>query len=174
MINVTKPDYKRAKETARRVLSENFVTAAPVRIDDIATNYGLKVMYGELPPDLGNVAGYIMVSGDDAIILVDGEEKPTRQNFTIAHELGHYLMHKDKLISQPSIGILERRPLGVHNNDPVEIEANKFASEVLVPQQLLQKYEGESISTLAKIFAVSTDVIGYRLKDLKHERRLLR
>ena len=168
---MAKPDYRKVKEVAKRVLEENFVTAPPVRIDDIATRYGLKVMYGTLPPDLGNVAGYIMVSGPDAVVLVDSEEKPTRQNFTIAHELGHYLLHKEKLIDQPSIGVLERRPLGVLNNDPIEIEANRFASEVLVPDYLLKQYNGESVDTLARIFAVSTDVIGYRLTDLKNERR---
>lgn len=147
-----------------QILHENFVSDAPVPIVEIARNYGLLVK----EVDLGNfgdrVAGFI--DPLQKIIYVNEKDKPARQAFTVAHELAHWIMHKNKLHSQPDkYAVLYRMPLGAKTEDEVEKEANAFAARLLVPRDLLNKYKNSNIATVAKIFGVSEELIGYRLKN---------
>lgn len=151
-----------AKKKAQEVLEANFVSEPPVRITDIAQNYGLQIKVVDLSGYPG-VAGFI--DPQSRTIFVNKDDPPTRQAFTIAHELGHWLMHKKELESEPDkYAILYRKPLGEPNDDVVEKQANTFAASVLVPKNLLEKYKDvKDHTTIADIFGVSPEVIGYRL-----------
>src|SRR5690606_8372729 len=113
------------------------------------------------------VAGFI--DPMQKIIYVNEKDKAPRQAFTVAHELAHWMLHQDKLHSEPDkYAVLYRTPLG-KTEDEVEKEANALAGRLLVPRKLLDKYKNNSnIATVAKIFGVSEELIGYRLK---HEYR---
>jgi Zn-dependent peptidase ImmA (M78 family) len=89
----------------------------------------------------------------------------TRQAFTLAHELGHWLLHNEKLRESPELSILFSKPLGELNKEPIEKEANCFAASLLVPKSFLEEYKDEDPLTIAQIFGVSQDVIGFRIKD---------
>lgn len=163
-------DYLKAQKEANKVLKENYITTPPVRIDEIAQNYGIRVLEAEFPHDNENmVAGLIDINRK--IIYVNAKDFPNRKTFTIAHELGHLLMHKEKLKKDPKYAILYRIPLGESSKDPIEREANCFAANLLVPQDLLTKYldQGLSQNEIAGIFAVSSEVIGYRINDVAHK-----
>lgn len=154
---------QKVEDKVDEVISENFVFEAPVPIVEVARNYGLLVK----EVDLGNfgdrVAGFI--DPLQKIIYVNEKDKPPRQAFTVAHELAHWLMHQDHLHSEPNkYAVLYRMPLG-KTEDEVEKEANAFAARLLVPRDLLNKYKNKSnIATVARIFGVSEELIGYRLK----------
>jgi len=64
------------------------------------------------------------------------------QNFTAAHELGHALLHDAR-------GLHRDRPLDGSSmpQDPVETEANKFASYFLMPAKLVKRYFERLFST---------------------------
>lgn len=149
---------------AEEVLRDNLVEEPPVKITEIARNYGLLVETADLGEYGADVAGFIDPASK--IIYVNKKDSATRQAFTIAHELGHWLMHQDELEKEPNkYAVLYRKPLGTVNGDPVEKQANTFAANLLVPKKMLEKYAKDSdINTLADIFGVSTEVIGYRLK----------
>ena len=57
--------------------------------------------------------------------------------------------------------VLLRRPLEDKNYTPEEKEANCFAAYLLVPDELLKKYEDVSNSINSTLFVVSQDVIKY-------------
>jgi Zn-dependent peptidase ImmA (M78 family) len=97
------------------------------------------------------------------IIYVSEKEHPRRQTFTIAHELGHALLHGKLFESHPEdYQVLLRTPIGA-TKDPLEQEANAFAGHLLVPASLLAKYQRiADNSELARLFNVSEDVIRYR------------
>ncbi len=154
-----------AREKATEVLNENFVTAPPVRVTEIASNYGLQVRIVDLADYQNRIAGFIDLEKHH--IYVNKSDASTRQAFTVAHELGHWFLHRKELRSEPNkYAILYRTPLGDANVDMVERQANAFAAMLLVPKELLEKYRNESDNTtIADIFGVSPEVIGYRLKD---------
>jgi Zn-dependent peptidase ImmA (M78 family) len=165
-------NFIKAKQTAEEVLKENYVTTPPVPVVEIAKNYGYQVIEGELP---SNIAG--LVDLERHIIYVNQFDSPTRKAFTIAHELGHIKLHADLLQKNPDMTILYRRPLGKKDDKTEEQEANCFAASLLVPDEMLQNILKEYSSlkltdennrnSLATIFGVSNEVIGYRLHDLQ-------
>ena len=96
-------------------------------------------------------------------MLVNSNQSQGRQHFTIAHELGHWLLHKDR---RDEYELKLSRPNG-GEDDPMEKEANTFAAELLVPFKELLEYKKKGVSNkeLAKMFFVSERVIEHRLED---------
>jgi len=161
----SEPNYTKAVKAAQLVLSENYVLAEPVNVRDIAKNYGLEVVDADFGEKLSNVAGFI--NPENRTIYLNSGNPENRKTFTIAHELGHWILHRDKLEKEPEkYAVLYRIPLGRLNQDPVESEANCFAANLLVPKTYLEKHieKYSDVDQLANIFNVSTEVIGFRLK----------
>jgi len=154
-------DFQKAQAEAQRVLRENFVQEPPVVVYDIARNYGLEVRESLFGDEHRDIMGYIKL--EDGVVYVNKLDSGNRRRFTVAHELGHWLMHKEDLHRNPDeYAILYRRPLGVEV-DPVEQEANCFAANLLVPFDLLKKHRDKPHHEIAALFQVSPEVIGYRI-----------
>lgn len=95
-----------------------------------------------------------------AVIWVNAADAPVRQRFTIAHEIGHLMLHKT--------GTLFRDGPGVEI-DGQEREANQFAAELLMPEHMVltrSAAAGRHAPTLARAFNVSTEAMTWRLKAL--------
>lgn len=82
-----------------------------------------------------------------------------RDRFTLAHELGHYLLHTD---SNVSLARIEKGKKIEPYKDP-EWQANTFAAELLVPLNLITT---DNIDEIASTFGVSHQVASIRLKKL--------
>jgi Zn-dependent peptidase ImmA (M78 family) len=111
---------------------------------------------------------------------VNSMHAPTRRRFTVAHELGHLLLHKNE-----SLHIDERFPIGFRSAassqavDASEIEANQFAAELLMPMSLLTAdlaamppdIDSEAaVTELAQRYEVSEQAMTIRLSALGHLR----
>lgn len=156
-------DYSKVLDCVKKVLSENFIMDPPVLVEDLAPRYGLNVFVTDFGKFL-DIAGIINLKTKS--IHVNKNDSPQRQVFTVAHELGHWLMHKDDVLKNPDeYAVMTRAPLGKANPDPLEREANFFAANLLVPKDMLEKYKEEPVMRISKIFGVSVDVIGFRLKQ---------
>lgn len=97
-----------------------------VNVEEIAKKMGLKVSYC-IMPESGNL--------EEKNIKVNTLDAPVRQRFTIAHELGHYLLHKPDDVVYRDV---------IDNYDTLfdrirEREANNFAADLLMPEKLLSK-----------------------------------
>ncbi len=159
------PDLGLVRERVEKVLRDNYVTSPPVVPFKIATNYGLRVLFTTFQPQAtGVVSGLYQV--DTNTIYVNTEDPPDRQTFTIAHEFGHALLHKDLYAKDPDrYTVLMRTPLRAET-DPLEQEANAFATQLLIPKMFLDKYyQKASIGELARLFVVSEEVIRFRLEN---------
>src|SRR5579871_3549866 len=90
----------KARAAAEKTLNDNFIEAPPVIIHELAENYGLTVFKATFED--AEIAGYI--DFDKKWIVVNKEDSLMRQNFSIAHELGHWIMHPDEVkIDQDNI-----------------------------------------------------------------------
>ncbi|MDQ3098978.1 MAG: ImmA/IrrE family metallo-endopeptidase [bacterium] len=161
-------EYKKAIQAAEKVLKENYVLSPPVLVEDLARNFGFSIEEVSFPKN-EDVSG--IIKPEQRLIYINKNDPRTRKNFTIAHEIGHWLLHQDILVDgSGKYNVLFRRPLGQLNTDPIESEANCFAANLLVPKEFLNQYSYlikrnlAPIDVLADLFAVSIDVIGYRLK----------
>lgn len=159
-------NYQGAKLKAEQVLRENFINNPPIDVYEIAKNEGLEIEIKDFGDKFNNISGYI--KPETRTIFVNSRDPENRRKFTIAHELGHWILHRDKLESEPEkYAILYRIPLGRTQDDPVEQEANCFAANLLVPEEMLVARRDEKTEEeLATEFHVSRDVIGYRISNL--------
>lgn len=93
---------------------------------------------------LNGSEGHILRRADTAIITVNTNiSYSPKRNFVIAHEIGHFILHKDvsSLFSETEKTLSEWHQKGVH-----EQEANQFASELLMPTDLfIKEVKGEKL-----------------------------
>ena len=154
------PDYKRARETALDVLENNQIYEPPVNAAKLARIYGFRVYEAAFEGEYAeSVAGFIEVEKNK--ITVNEKDSIARRNFTIAHELGHYLLEHD--LSR-DYSVLMRNQYHQIPKTTIEQEANCFAAHLLVPTVFLSEFldEGYSDEELANIFGVSKEVIRFR------------
>ena len=155
-----RPDFAEAESLAWQILKENFVIEPPVSATKLAEACGLSVSEAEFKPEYVHIAGFIDFAKNK--ILVNTIDSPARKNFTIAHELGHYLLGHN---AENGYTVLLRNTDEMIKT-PQEREANCFAANLLVPEPFLREYlEKYSFATdpqLANIFGVSAEVIRYR------------
>lgn len=144
------------------VLKDNCIKEPPILAKEIAENIGLNVVcvkFNEIDSKYNKISGFI--DTDSCNMYVNALENPKRMNFTIAHELGHYLLEHT---SKAEYGeLLYHRPLCKEDDPVIEKEANYFAANLLVPEEFLKKtiknYPFITDSQLGNIFGVSDAVI---------------
>lgn len=134
----------------------------PVEVDKICSYLGIEVLYTPISDD---ISGRIYTQDDKYLIEVNLRHVNTRRRFTVAHELGHYCLHKDFL---DNVGmILERSVRSTVIRDK-EIEADNFAAELLMPKlHFNDKYnELKDVFVLSKYFYVSEAAVRNRIRNL--------
>jgi Zn-dependent peptidase ImmA (M78 family) len=167
-MNRTSPAEKRAID----LLRAHNVTGPPVPVEQLARRLVSQLTYENFD---GDVSGMLYRDGDRAIIGVNSAHPQTRQRFTVAHEIAHFVMHKGKPIFVDRFARVNWRD---GQSDKEEVDANAFAAELLMPRAFLQgqieqclrrhtKITAELlVSELAKSFKVSAEAMTYRLANL--------
>lgn len=165
--------YTKIADLVDRLLEKNGVTGPAVPVEKIAKAEGLIVTKKHLDDD---VAGFLLRSEGTKFIGVNRSQAPTRQRFTIAHELGHALLHEgEELHIDKDFRINFRDVVSSLASNVEEIESNTFAAWLLMPSQFLIKQitsehldiddDGEVVN-LAKRYQVSSQAMTYRLANL--------
>jgi Zn-dependent peptidase ImmA (M78 family) len=149
----------------------------------IAERYGITVRESELDDKL---SGFLIRDEEGrAFIGVNQSNGEARKRFTTAHELGHFFLHDhttpfiDDLTGR--FKVLPRDEVSGEGTDVREIEANRFAAEILMPETMLREdIEGHGhvdlfhddddpesvIKTLAEKYGVSVRAMTIRLERL--------
>ena len=109
----------------------------PIPIEDIAA--ALDIVSIEALTSTG-FEGALLIRDGAAVILVNGANSPDRQRFTIGHELGHWL-NPWHLLGANTIECgreqmrLFSATVGITQRERIEIEANLFSAELLLPEK---------------------------------------
>lgn len=168
----SRPDLHTAEHQARELLAK---LDDPIRVDvhKIAQQLNLKVHYQELEDA---VSGMLMVKNGLAAIGVNKHHHLNRQRFTIAHEIGHYLLHASKAPVFIENLDLYRDESSSEGTDAWEVEANTFAAELLMPEEVLRRlvkdihidpfFDEHIIRRLATRLQVSPQALTVRLTRL--------
>jgi Zn-dependent peptidase ImmA (M78 family) len=135
-------------------------------VDQIAINMGAHLVRRS-PIDFP-YSGYFRDSTDTQhgkpVIEYNGSESFTRQRFTIAHELGHYVLQHGTSPRDSA------QSFNAGTRDPRERAANQFAAEILMPadtvHHAVMRGYASTIEELAEMFGVSTLAMGYRLDNI--------
>ncbi len=166
-------------DAVNRILTECKITEPPVDIEKITKSMDIDLFGAEFIDD--NLLG-ILVDVDKPIkpfksqrfIAVNNspDNYLTRRIFTIAHEVGHYILHCNK-----NLNYYERHLINNANSDSFgERQTDYFAACLLMPENMF-KTEFEKIKSvrdielivehLKKKFNVSTKSVLKRMSELK-------
>lgn len=98
--------------------------------------------------------GRIIINGNYGIISINSNiYNQPRRDFIIAHEIGHFILHKNLIICSDTHKTLS----DWHQKGPQESQANEFASELLMPSDLYSsKVSGKKMN-----LALMEDVSSY-------------
>jgi Zn-dependent peptidase ImmA (M78 family) len=167
---------RKIQSLVQDLLATHKVAQAPVPVVQIAKAQGARIFYKSLEDDL---SGFIYREKDQTVIGVNTHQAPVRQAFTIAHELGHLLLHDqdEQLHVDRDFSIRLRSGVSSEGTDESEMEANLFAAELLMPSTLLasdlenvKRLDDNGVTALAKKYGVSTQALLIRLSSLGYIR----
>ena len=165
---------RRIQAMAAGLLAENRITEAPVPASKIAKSKGARIFVDALEGDL---SGFLYRDNEQAVIGVNTSHSPARQSFTIAHELGHLLLHvREQLHVDRGFRVRLRSGVSSQGTDEAEQEANFFAASLLMPREFLERdlaneefvdlLDDDFLRDLARKYGVSAQALAIRLKTL--------
>lgn len=157
------------EELTAEILLTSDMYKVPVDVVKIANANDIKVYEGDLDK---KISGAIRFKQKENLfeILVNKNDTKVRQRFTIAHELGHYFLHRQYLKSEKlHIDTILYRMDEQESEEEKEREkeVDYFAGALLMNKTLLEKLSKENtITELAEIFNVSVSAMTVRLDIL--------
>jgi Zn-dependent peptidase ImmA (M78 family) len=163
---------RQTRQTIRKRVSEllkdNGVVRSPVPVERIAQNLRIEVRFEAAEEDLSGAL--IREPKGRVVIGVNSAHHPNRQRFTIAHEIGHFILHKGMNLHVDEDFRINLRD-GSTNDE--EIDANAFAAELLMPTafigrdiQKLGPIDQQALEKLARRYQVSSRAMEIRLTNL--------
>lgn len=148
------------------LLTKTRATVIPVDLNKIAKHLGLTIQEENFEDNLSGV-----LLRNEKVIAINKSHSDRRKKFTIAHEIGHFIIHTklDKFFD----GVYKREKINTTANNVHETQANEFAASLLMPKkELLKSIEEvnmgkiQSLSQLAEVYRVSEQAMSFRLLNL--------
>lgn len=148
--------YQKSRDLAWRILLQEEVRELPVPIVRLCRQMGIRVQ--SFTPIDGN-DGYSTIIDGEPRIFVSDRCSAERKRFTIAHELGHILLGHVGLR-----GLVNREPDPKDN--PIEQEANVFASRLLAPACVLWALNLREPEEIAAVCRISYQAARFRAERM--------
>jgi Zn-dependent peptidase ImmA (M78 family) len=157
------------------VLHECGITNRPIPLDRIARHYGITQVELSASDD---IFGAIVRENGRVMIAVNPSQHPNRQRFTLAHELAHFILHYSQGVGpvkhvDTDFRVSWRNHVSSQGVDWKEIEANRFAAALLMPEHMLRNdvdqfyiLNDDTIQRLASMYKVSRLAMRFRLINL--------
>jgi Zn-dependent peptidase ImmA (M78 family) len=152
------------------------ITEAPVPVERIAKAKGARIFYRDLEDD---VSGFLYRDNSQMVIGINTHHPTARQSFTVAHELGHLLLHEQETLHvDHRFRFRLRDEVSSQGTDGDEREANYFAASLLMPERFLHEdlqgveyvdlLDEDVLNGLARKYGVSSQALVIRLKNLNY------
>jgi Zn-dependent peptidase ImmA (M78 family)/DNA-binding XRE family transcriptional regulator len=161
MVSVSATD---PEDAAKQVLEKSGVKSPPVDVMSVARSLGVAVFPRPFPDAL---SALLLRYDAHAFIGVNSHQARTRQRFSVAHELGHFVLHHEDrhFIDYGTSAAVEGEAPGYDWKS--EQAANRFAAELLMPEEMLRRESRSiSLSRLTTRYEVSQEAMGFRLANL--------
>lgn len=163
--------YKGLRDASWRCLIECETNALPISLGDICTKYKIGIVNDSAVNVLDGESGRIVRIGNKTRIIVNDDHTMQRRRFTIAHELGHFLLgHLGSDISFLNREIIEVKP-------EEEMQADMFAIRLLSPACVLWGLNLHTAEEIAEYCDISLQAASYRaerMAELYRRNRFLR
>ena len=161
---------------AQRLLDEIGIVTLPIPVTEVASYLGIEIDYA----DLGEGCSGVLVregAQGKGVIGVNWADHENRQRFTIAHEIGHYILHTSKEAFVDSGYSVNFRKTTGSGTPQQERDANWFAAALLMPKaQVVRAFQSceydptrddDDLRSLAAQFGVSPQAMAIRLSVVR-------
>ena len=141
------------------------LTGIPLNIGAVAEFLGLEVVEEIMDDDL---SGYLEYRQGTWVAGANALHHRNRRRFTIAHEIAHYVLHRDRAASFHDRTFARRAT----SSDEMEREADRFAANLLMPEDSVReaiRKGATSVATLAEQFGVSALAMKFRVQSLGYQ-----
>jgi len=170
------PEIKAAKKIINKYNYSKDTLPVDVRLIMKDMNFIVKDIY---LPD--SVSAVLDTRNDQPIVLVQKIHGKKRKRFSLAHELGHYILKSSPRSIHLDRHTFFRSHLSSSGIDLEEIRANRFAAEMLMPTDILLKILSEdmpdlidseeidslaALKELAKMFEVSIAALTIKISGV--------
>ena len=148
------------RRQATRLLESASVSHEPVSLRDGVSALNRELVGKTREPFTSEAA--LEPMGDGRAIVLNGDGVAGRRRFTIAHEIGHFVLHPERCRPERGGAVNEAGRLE-------EREADSFAAELLMPEHLVReavREHGLDATRLADRFEVSRKAMLTRLRSL--------
>jgi Zn-dependent peptidase ImmA (M78 family) len=139
---------------------------APVDVEAIARDLGIKIYAKDMGEDVFGSLVRDRTSGgwSGYAIYLNRDNHPNRRRFTLAHEIAHFVLHKDLV----EAGIIDDIQYRSRLSNVHETQANQLAADILMPRTLVEReaVDNEDGRPLWARFMVSEAAMDIRLKSL--------
>lgn len=160
-------------------LIKKYKLTVPIDVERLASSLGIEIRKQGFDDEL---SGFAFHRQGEKFIGINTNENEKRQRFTIAHEIGHMQLHdKHSLSVDKGVMMLLRNDHSSDGTDLKEIEANRFAAELLMPEKSIkadlikvggvdlvggEDLRNSTISKLADKYEVSYQAMSIRLVSI--------
>jgi Zn-dependent peptidase ImmA (M78 family) len=161
-LDENKPRKKFAVNSAKALLKQAKITFYPIRVNSIIKL--IPNLHIDGVPLEDELSGMQAQSGEQVFIRYNANHPKVRNRFTVSHEVGHAVLAHT---SSCKLG-------NFMSKDIIEVEANQFAAELLMPMAMLKQavIQYPSTKELAALFWVSEEAMGWRVMDTGIYKRL--
>lgn len=143
------------------------LSETPVKLGALAKDLGLEVFRSSMKPGISGLIEPSDTAASGYRIKINRHESIERQRFTLAHEISHYLLHRDYIRN----GVIDNTMYRSSLSNKQEIEANKLASKIVMPDaaisELRRKHSGvgfdEMVHRMARDLRVSEPAMRIKL-----------
>lgn len=137
--------------TPNELLSRFEIKEAPIPVESLVERLGVSLYKTQ---GMG-CKGALRITKEAACIWVDDSKPQAQQRFAIAKEFGHLVL--------PTLGEYQ----DVNSTDLKNVEANIYATELLIPGWMLRAYMQSTIdiAKLSRCFGVPEPVMARRIKS---------
>lgn len=120
---------------------------------ELAKAMDIIIMYGD---GMEKVRGFYLYANRIKLICISNNLPEYVEKFVLSHEIGHSVMHKTS-----SAPFLQSTFLSL---DRMEIDANKFAAELVIPDEDLMEHWDYTIDEWAMFYGLPREIIELRLR----------
>ncbi|MBL7837215.1 MAG: ImmA/IrrE family metallo-endopeptidase [Bacteroidetes bacterium] len=162
-----------------KILQDAGLYSHPINVVACAEYFSIKIDYLLLED---GISGFFVKKDSEMRIAINSEHNILRQRFTIAHELGHYVLHRNEesLFIDKGEKVMYRDLKSTSGEYRREREANAFAAALLMPEDLIDKEvrlylnDNQHVYNIvdylaAEKFHVSSQAMAFRLSNLGYE-----
>ena len=150
-----------------RTTVNNRLGDTPVKLGALAADLGIEVFKSTLPPGISGLIEPSDTAASGYRIRLNRHEIIERQRFTLAHEIAHFLLHRQDI----GAGVVDDTMYRSALSNRKEVEANKLASQLIMPDESIAKARSrvrhlpldEQVEALSAEFSVSAPAMRIKL-----------